>query len=386
MALCNHFSEEAHGRRAWDGAAPLGIDATHWSRLVEDVVQALRRAAAVLNPLQEHSPEFRTLYQRCEVQADQLSMFNQSVPDGMVRWLELGASLRILQSPMHIAQTMRAYLQNWNEKDSLPGGRSWIFTSATLGHDAALGLFIETCGLEGARVLQVDSPFNYALQGAVYVPEHLPLPAHALHSDCVALLVSQGAEILGGRTLVLTTTLRAMRSIGDALKSNLLLEHGIEVLVQGQMSKRELVERFCQAGKGSAPGAVLVACASFWEGIDVPGEDLQLVVIDKLPFSPPDDPLVEARSRYLELIGKKPFQHLHVPQAVLALKQGAGRLIRSETDQGVLVICDTRLLHKGYGRRMLAALPPMKRLVDYTEFIGALQGLTRTSTTNPDPP
>jgi ATP-dependent DNA helicase DinG len=125
-----------------------------------------------------------------------------------------------------------------------------------------------------------------------------------------------------------------------------------------------------------------VACASFWEGIDVPGDALQLVVIDKLPFSPPDDPLVDARSRAMQASGKRPFHHLHIPMAAVALKQGAGRLIRSETDRGVLVICDVRLIHSSYGKRILASLPAMKVASSHAQFIQALRALTKTSTTD----
>jgi ATP-dependent DNA helicase DinG len=182
---------------------------------------------------------------------------------------------------------------------------------------------------------------------------------------------------------VLTTSLRALRAIGEHLQQ-LWGEHGpLEVLVQGQLPKRQLMERFRQGSTDGQRGCVLVASASFWEGFDVPGEALQLVVIDKLPFPPPNDPLVEARSRRLTETGRSPFNDYSVPEAAVALKQGAGRLIRRESDQGVLVIGDTRLVSKGYGRRLLAALPPMQRLASAVELDAALQALTRASTTDP---
>jgi len=156
----------------------------------------------------------------------------------------------------------------------------------------------------------------------------------------------------------------------------------VEVLVQGQWPKRRLIERFREGAGQGRPGCLLVASASFWEGVDVPGDALQLVIIDKLPFPPPNDPLVEARTRRLEAEGRSPFNDYFVPEAAVALKQGAGRLIRRESDQGVLVVCDTRLATMGYGRRLLGALPPMRRLVAGPEFEETLDSLaaTRTST------
>ena len=151
--------------------------------------------------------------------------------------------------------------------------------------------------------------------------------------------------------------------------------------MQGQWPKRRLMERFRAGNQGGQPGCILVASATFWEGFDVPGDALQLVVIDKLPFPPPGDPLVEARSQRLELVGRSAFKDYALPEAAMALKQGAGRLIRQESDRGVLVVGDTRLTSMGYGRRLLAALPPMRRLHTEQDFDVALQALTRPSTT-----
>jgi ATP-dependent DNA helicase DinG len=239
---------------------------------------------------------------------------------------------------------------------------------------------VDSCGLAGARILKVPSPFDYAQQAALYVPKNFPKPADSQHSFAVAELALQGALALAGRTLVLTTTLRAMRSIGDALALALQGRDDLEVLVQGVRPKRELLARFLQAGGDSNGGAILVASATFWEGIDMPGDALQLLVIDKLPFTPPDDPVLQARSKALEAQGKSPFKHLHLPQAAVALRQGAGRLIRRESDQGVLVVCDVRLNQMGYGRQLVAALPAMRRLGSAGEFAEALRGLTRVST------
>ena len=258
--------------------------------------------------------------------------------------------------------------------DTAAAHTAWIFTSATLGLGDDLRWFTEPCGLHGAQVLRVDSPFDYAHQAALYVPESFPLPGVAQHSDAVARLAGDGAAALGGRTLVLTTTLRALEQIGRQLRARFGLLEPMDVLVQGQGSKHALMERF-RAGTVNGRGCVLVASSTFWEGVDIPGDALQLVVIDKLPFPPPDDPLVEARARQLEQLGRNPFADYVLPEAALALKQGAGRLIRTETDRGILVVTDIRLRTKGYGRSMVEALPPMRRLGTEAAWKEALQAL-----------
>jgi len=231
----------------------------------------------------------------------------------------------------------------------------------------------------------VQSPFDYQRQAALYVPRDLPKPADPAHGPQVAALVGRLVRTLGGRTLVLTTTLKALRTISEALSQHFDGDSDIQILVQGQGPKRELMERFRHARVDGGPGCVLVASASFWEGIDIPGDALQLVVIDKLPFPPPNDPLVEARAGRLEAAGRSAFNDYFIPEAAVALKQGAGRLVRRESDRGVLVLCDTRLTSMGYGRRLLAALPPMRRLASEQELQVLLQELTRTSTTDRRP-
>jgi ATP-dependent DNA helicase DinG len=349
-----------------------------WPELLQSVETALMDAQAALALVAEMAPELQLLHSRAGDLLELLQLFLQPLAADTVRWLELGPQLRMLQSPLDVSQAMQTRVLP--QEGAASGNKSWVFTSATLGHDASLSWMVQSCGLAGARILQVPSPFDYAQQAALYIPVDFPKPADAGHSFAVAALALQGALALGGRTLVLTTTLRAMRSIGDALSHALQGRDDLQVLVQGARPKRELLTRFMEAGAAQPGGAILVASATFWEGIDMPGEALQLLVIDKLPFTPPDDPVLQARSKALEAQGKSPFKVLHLPQAAVALRQGAGRLIRRESDRGVLVVCDVRLNQMGYGRALVAAMPPMRRLSSAQDFAQALEELTRPST------
>ena len=375
-SLCR--TGESARRQGWLEDQPPGVDARAWGTTLAALHSTLQQTEIVLRSMEEAYPELKVLRERASHLTAELDVFLHPVQEGWVRWIDMGEQVKLVQSPLDIADTMRSKFVSIE-----PGrgdGKSMIFTSATLGHDATMSQFLESCGLQGAQVLQVQSPFDYQSQAAIYVPAHLPKPSDATHSKAVADLVAMGALILGGRTLVLTTTLRAMRDIAAILRAHVSELPGVEVLLQGESSKRELTDRFRLGLFGAGGGTILVATASFWEGVDVPGDALQLVVIDKLPFSPPNDPLVAARSKNLVEKGKNPFQQLHIPEAAMALKQGAGRLIRSETDRGILVVCDIRLMHMGYGRRILAALPAMKTINSEVEFVQALNALTKPST------
>jgi len=342
-----------------------------------EVANAFSQCAGVLGTLHELTPELVRLHERSLEILQRCEAFALDCEPGEVRWIDLGAQVKLVQAPLDIATAVQARMLNPDSEESL--GRAWIFTSATLGADQALTRFTEPCGLSLATILKVESPFDYASQASVYVPRHLALPSHADHSAQVASFACAAARTLSGRTLVLTTTLRAMRRIGELLRRE-LAGANVEVLVQGELPKRQLMERF-RSVDGAQPGRfILVASASFWEGIDVPGHALQLVIIDKLPFPPPNDPLVDARSQRLQSEGRSAFRDYLLPEACLALKQGAGRLIRRETDRGILVVCDTRLVTKGYGRRIMAALPLMRQIGTEDEFQLALDLLTRAST------
>ncbi|HRL29915.1 MAG TPA: ATP-dependent DNA helicase [Ottowia sp.] len=360
-------------RLRWTAEAPDGVEAVAWQASLARLHTALTDAAAALDTVSELAPDFVRLHERALALAARVQRFAAPCDVALVRWADVSQSLRLVESPLDIADTVRTRLLAAPEGEG--PARAWVFVSATLGDDARLSWFTQPCGLQDAEVLRIGSPFDYARQAALYVPAHIARPADPAHSGDVARLAGDAAARLGGRTMVLTTTLRALRSIGDALAERFPVSSGIEVLVQGALPKRVLMDRFRAGNAGGQRGCVLVASASFWEGVDMPGDALQLVIIDKLPFPPPGDPLVEARCRRIESEGRSAFADYSVPEAAVALKQGAGRLIRRETDTGLLVICDTRLTQMGYGRRLLAALPPMRRITNPAEFDAALAAL-----------
>jgi ATP-dependent DNA helicase DinG len=377
--LCRYAPDSA-ARVRWLGLSPKGVAAAVWARAMGQVEAAAKGLVAALVPVVEIAPEFAQLHERGVQLVERLVYFTVAPPEWGVRWLEPGLRLRLHESPLTIADTLRAQVAP--SAGQAGSARAWIFTSATLGGDPGLAWFVAQQGLENARVLQLPSPFDYAEQAAVYVPAGFPKPADPEHSGRVAELVTQSALILGGRTLVLTTSLRAMRHIGKGVRQRLPADCQLEVLVQGDLSKKELLARFEDRHRPGCAGAVLIATGAFWEGIDLPGTVLQQVVVDKIPFAPPDDPWVEASCQRLEDQGRNAFQHFQIPMAAMALKQGAGRLIRSESDQGVLVICDVRLMQMSYGRKILSALPPFRRLSDATDYQQTLLQLTKASTTD----
>ncbi len=381
----------------WVDDAPEGVHPGAWAQSLQDVGSACVQALQALDTVSEIAPDFMRLHDRVAEVAQRVDAFLKPCASDAVRWVDVSASqMRLMEAPLDIAQTVRERLikeaepapwqddqENQSATDARP--RTWIFTSATLGDDPRLRWFTEPCGLESASVLRVSSPFDYPTQAALFVPRDIVRPSDPSHSAQVASLASDAVRRLGGRTLVLTTTLRALRAIGEAMKQQ-LEGSGLEVLVQGEWPKRHLMERFRDGAQSGEGGCVLVASATFWEGFDVPGDALQLVIIDKLPFPPPNDPLVEARSKRLEAQGRSPFNDYFVPEAVVALKQGAGRLIRTESDQGVLVLCDNRLVTTAYGRRLMSALPPMRQLQSPEALAQSLDELSqrfisKTSTT-----
>jgi ATP-dependent DNA helicase DinG len=331
-----------------------------------DSLAALDSALASLSGALEILAERSEGLARCSERARQaqglLERWRDESRTDRVRWIEvLGHSLRLNASPLSVAEIFRKQL------DGRP--RAWIFTSATLAVAGDFGHYRKEMGLHDARTAFWGSPFDYASHALLYVPKSLPDPNSEEHTRAVVVASLPLIRASGGRAFLLFTTLRAMRFAHQLLREE-FDRIGLEypLMLQGQGSRSELLERFRAQGD-----AVLVGSASFWEGVDVRGEALSLVVIDKLPFAPPDDPVLAARLESLERSGGNPFLDYQLPQAAIALKQGAGRLIRDEADRGVLVICDPRLIAKPYGRRILASLPPMKLVRELDEAVRFLQ-------------
>src|SRR5712664_2245633 len=230
--------------------------------------------------------------------------------------------------------------------------RSWIFTSPTLPRGEGFNHFRRELGLPEAEARRWTSPFDFPSQALLYIPKGLPAdPNDPAFTEAVVNAALPVLRASGGRAFMLFTTLRALRRAHEMLRDRI----GFPLLVQGTGSRSELLSRFRTLGN-----AVLLGSQSFWEGADVRGEALSLVVIDKLPFAPPDDPVLAARIDGMRAEGGNPFTELQLPQAVLQLKQGAGRLIRDEADRGVLMLCDPRLASRAYGRQILRSLPAMK--------------------------
>ena len=349
----------------WDERAELPAFQAALAALVE----ALQRIVAALDDLLGAAPDLARLSQRASELSQRVTAFAEPAQAERVRWIDVGPrDARLIESPLDIRELLI------EQRTSAP--RSWIFTSATLGDDERLSWFSEAAALEDAVKLRVDSPFDYQANARLWVPADLPKPNDPRHPAAIGELAARLAGRLGGRTFVLTTTLRVLEPIAQALRDAAERDGvALEVLVQGTQPRRLLLERFI-----SGRGRVLVGSQSFWEGIDVPGEALQCVVIDKLPFPPPNDPLVQARAQALRTRGRDPFNDYFVADAAVSLKQGAGRLIRHEDDRGLLVIGDVRMRQMGYGKRLLRALPPMTPLHDEAAVLSWLDELAARHT------
>jgi ATP-dependent DNA helicase DinG len=337
QAMKLRWSERAEHPDFTEGLAQL----TH---ALQALVRGLTQVAGV-------SADMEKLLERAQGLLGRAAAFSASASADVVRWIELTPlHARMIESPLDIRLALREQIEG--------SAKGWVFTSATLGDDASLSWFTQAAGLEEAVTLRADSPFDYARNARLFVPSAFPQPNEERHPQAVAELAARCARAAQGRTFVLTTTLRALRLIGPALQAKFeRLGEAFQVLQQGDMPKRQLIDQFLGSER-----CVLVGSQSFWEGIDVPGDALQCVIIDKLPFPPPTDPLVEARVRRLQEQGRNAFSDFFVAEAAISLKQGAGRLIRSETDHGLLVVCDPRMAKMNYGKRLRAALPPMTPL------------------------
>jgi len=341
-------------------------------RAFSEALASLTSALASLGDALEALSERSEGLARCSARARQaegvLERWRDERRADLVRWVEvLAHSLRLNATPLSVAEIFR------RQVDGRP--RAWIFTSATLAVAGDFDHYRTEMGLHQARTACWGSPFDYASHALLYVPRNIPDPNSEEHTRAVVAAALPALRASGGRAFLLFTTLRAMRFAHRLLREEFPRAGlGFPLMLQGQGSRSELLERFRALGN-----AVLVGSASFWEGVDVRGDALSLVVIDKLPFAPPDDPVLAARLESLERAGGNPFLDYQLPRAAISLKQGAGRLIRDEADRGVLIICDPRLLARPYGRRILASLPPMKLVREIDDAVDFLERNRRSA-------
>jgi len=331
---------ETATRFAWNQALLLPGFADH----LQVLQSCLKQLQTPLQAQAERSEGLASCASRAGAAYAALTRMTESEPDGGVRWVEVFAhAVRLHVTPLSSAELFSRQMEDH--------ARAWVFTSATLAVGEDFGHFTRELGLPQAATRRWASPFDFARQALLYLPKGLPAdPNSAAYTDAVIDAATPVLEASAGRAFLLFTTLRALRRAHEKLRSI-----RFPLLVQGTGSRSELLKRFRELGN-----AVLLGSQSFWEGVDVRGEALSVVVIDKLPFAPPDDPVLAARIEAIRARGGNPFTELQLPQAALQLKQGAGRLIRDETDRGVLVLCDPRLGAKAYGRQILKSLPPMK--------------------------
>ncbi len=339
-----------------------GEQRSPWSRLASseallERLDTLRESLAALSAeLGQQTGRSRGLdncQQRAVRMQSLLLQATEAPPENYIHWFETWRqSFRINLTPLDVAGSFATHTQ------ALPS--RWIFTSATLSVNGGFDHFARRLGLESANTLKLDSPFDYHNNALFYVPEGMPEPGHESYTERVLDHAEQIISASRGRAFVLFTSYRALHTAQRRLQNRC----EFPLLVQGSAPRNELLERFRQLGN-----AVLLGTSSFWEGVDVRGEALSCVIIDKLPFASPGDPVWQARIDALRERGGNPFLDEQLPHAVITLKQGVGRLIRDVRDRGVLVICDPRLVEKRYGRVFLNSLPDMQRTRDFAAVL-----------------
>ena len=329
---------------------------------LEQAADELGRFGKLLESQAERSEGLEHCWRRAQELSLTLQRWRQTEETGLVRWAEVfSQALSLNATPLVIADIFRKQMEGHP--------RAWIFTSATLAVERDFSHYCAELGLDNgenpADTGCWGSPFDYPNQALLYAPQAMPDPNSFGYNEAVVEAAWPLIHASRGRAFVLCTSLRAMRRIHELLKQRFEaagFDHPL--LLQGEGSKSELLARFRRLGN-----AVLVASQSFWEGVDVRGEALQLVIIDKLPFAPPDDPVLAARIEHMKRQGRNAFMEYQLPRAVISVKQGAGRLIRDESDRGVLMICDPRLIAKPYGKRVWRSLPPMRRTREEDEAL-----------------
>ncbi|HET6604522.1 MAG TPA: ATP-dependent DNA helicase [Xanthomonadaceae bacterium] len=323
---------------------------------IDALAAALAELCRALAPLGDAAVGFEACGERTRLHADRLTALVQAEADGCVRWYELSArGFTLNATPLDVSGPLREFRE--------ATGAAWVFTSATLAVAGSVGHFAARVGIDEPVTLIQASPFDYPRQALAYLPGGLPEPSHPGHTEAVLQAVVPVLRASMGRAFVLFTSHRALRAAAERLPE--LID--FPLFVQGTAPRHALLDAFRASGNG-----VLLGAASFWEGVDVAGEALSVVAIDKLPFEAPGDPVLEARLDAIRRARGNPFRDHQLPAAVIALKQGVGRLIRTVSDRGVLVLCDPRLLSKSYGRVFLESLPPFpvtRELADVEAFL-----------------
>ena len=321
---------------------------------LRDLGELLAAFTDLLASQAERSRGLANAHERAAALTERLDRIVEGGGEQDVRWYELfPRGFALHATPLDLAAPLRAMRERTQA--------AWIHTSATLSVAGSFDHFARQLGLDDPQTLNLDSPFDYARQALCYLPAGLPDPGARDHTERVIEAALPVLEASHGRAFLLFTSHRALRRAAELLADRVLWP----LFVQGSAPRHQLLEDFRASGHG-----VLLGAASFWEGVDVAGEALSVVVIDKLPFAAPDDPVLQARLDALEQSGINPFMGWQVPAAAIALKQGAGRLIRDVHDRGVLMLCDPRLTTKGYGRLFLASLPPMPRTRELADVRG----------------
>jgi ATP-dependent DNA helicase DinG len=364
-----------------------------WPAL-DELRNTLRELRDLLDAQRDRSADMAQLHRRADGLMQRLCLWGhpERADQPELCWLDVSQmGIALHRTPISVAEVFRRQRLGetidddedaaWHEgMDDTPAPeqpqemvrKTWVFTSATLAVKEDFKHFQEALGLQDAHCQAWSSPYDYPTQAMLYVPKDMPAPNAPQFTDAVVDAALPLIVANGGRAFLLCTSHRAVQRAAELLRQRIEAEGlGLSVLMQGDAPRPMLLDEFRRLRR-----AVLVGSHSFWEGIDVKGDALTLVIIDKLPFAPPDDPVLAKRLELLEQSGGNPFMQHQVPQAIIALKQGAGRLIRSETDHGVLMICDMRLIDKPYGRRIWQSLPPMKRSRVQAEAIEFLQSLT----------
>ncbi len=325
-----------------------------FSDALDNLLENLTTLEKLLENQAERSEGLENCWQRTTNHLHLIQRWrDETEMQGHVRWIEIyNQALQLNATPLSISEIF--------QKQMITSPRAWIFTSATLSVKRDFTHYNEEMGLANAQTACWESPFNFAEQALLYVPVGLPEPQHRTYTDQVVQAALPVLRASRGRAFFLCTSLRAMQRVYELLL--VAEEFAFPLLLQGQGSRSYMLERFRELNN-----AILIGSQSFWEGVDVRGEALSLVIIDKLPFAPPDDPVLAARIEKINSEGRNAFMEYQLPRTVINLKQGAGRLIRDEADRGVLMICDPRLTTKAYGKQIWQSLPPMRRTRDLAE-------------------